>query len=141
MNVMGRGGHRYLIEHAEGRELDFASLLWEALFSDRSLQGAQFRSELDGVFLHWRRLVRVFTSYRMSSWNGLSPDLRHLVNTLKSLTVSTRVAYPRLHSTPEIEGEIAERSGIAAAATNGAYWNAVYRNVYRTNFRGECISN
>jgi len=55
---MGKGGRRYPIEHAEGRELDFASLLWEALFSDRSLQGAQFRSELEGVFLRWSRLVR-----------------------------------------------------------------------------------
>ena len=39
---MGKGGRRYPIEHAEGRELDFASLLWEALFSDKSLQGDQF---------------------------------------------------------------------------------------------------
>ena len=40
---MGKGGRRYPIEHAEGRELDFASLpLGEALFSDKSLQGDQF---------------------------------------------------------------------------------------------------
>ena len=115
---MGRGGRRYPIEHAEGRELDFASLLWEALFSHKSPQGAQFRSELDGVFLHWRRLVRVLTSYRTSFWNGPSSDLRHLVDSLKSLTVSTRVAYPRPHTTPEIESEIAERSGIAATVIN-----------------------
>ena len=115
---MGRGGHRYPIEHAEGRELDFASLLWEALFSDGSQQGVRFRSELDGVFLRWRRLVTVLTSYRTSTWNGPSSDLQHLVDSLKSLTIPTRVVYPRPHSTPEIEAEIAERSGIAAAAIN-----------------------
>ena len=115
---MGKGGRRYPIEYAEGRELDFASLLWEALFSDRSPQGVRFRSELDGIFIRWRRLVRVLTSYRTSSWNGPSSDLRHLVDSLKSLTIPTRVVYPRPHSTPEIEGEIAERLGIAAAAIN-----------------------
>jgi hypothetical protein len=129
---MGRGGHRYPIEHAEGRELDFASLLWEALLSDRSPQGVRFRSELDGIFLRWRRLVDVLNSYRASSWNGPSSDLQHLVDSLKSLTVPTRVVYPRPHSTPEIEAEIAERSGIAAAAikevcgeliTDGRYVN------------------
>ena len=113
---MGRGGRRYPIEHAEGRELDFASLLWEALFSDMSPQGARFRSELDGIFLRWRRLVDVLNSYRASSWNGPSSDLQHLLDSLKSLTVPTLVAYPRPHTTPEIEAEIAERSGIAAAA-------------------------
>ena len=52
---MTRGGHRYPIEHAEGREFDFASLLWEALFSDMSPQGVRFRSELDDVYLRSRR--------------------------------------------------------------------------------------
>ncbi len=106
---MGRGGHRYPIEHAEGRELDFASLLWEALFSHKSQQGAQFRSELDDIYLRWRRLVGVLNSYRTSSWKGPSSDLQHLVDSLKSLTVPTRVVYPRPHSTPEIEAEIAWR--------------------------------
>jgi len=67
---MTRGGHRYPIEHAEGREFDFASLLWEALFSDMSPQGVRFRSELDDVYLRSRRLIGVLTSYRTPSWNG-----------------------------------------------------------------------
>ena len=67
---MTRGGHRYPIEHTEGCELDFASLLWEAFFSDRSPQGGHFRSELDDVYLRSRRLIGVLTSYRTPSWNG-----------------------------------------------------------------------
>ena len=115
---MTRGRRRYPIEHAEGRELDFASLLWGALFSDESRQGALFRSELDIIFFRWDRLVRVLTHYRTHSWNGPSSDLQHLLDSLKSLTVPTLVAYPRPHTTSEMEGEIAERSGIAAAVIN-----------------------
>ena len=54
---MGKGGRRYPIEHADGRELDFANLLWEALFSHKSQQGAQFRSELDDIYLRSRSLA------------------------------------------------------------------------------------
>jgi hypothetical protein len=61
---MTRGGHHYPIEHVEGRELDFANLLWEALLSDRSPRGAQFSSELDNVYLRSLsgRLVRLLNA-------------------------------------------------------------------------------
>ena len=117
---MGRGGHRYPIEHAEGRELDFASLLWDALFSHKSPQGAQFRSELDDIYLRWRRLVKVLTSYRTSSWNGPSSDLQHLVDSLKSLTIPTQVVYPR----PDVSYYLDEVKKFCLKFNLDAWWAA-----------------
>ena len=61
--LSGIGGDQRPLIPPEGRDLCYASLVFEALWQDTSPAGRQFAKESEELYLYWRRLVKGITSY------------------------------------------------------------------------------
>ena len=62
---MPSGGDRRSIIRPEGRDLQYASLLFLAMCKDTSEAGILFNRERESLFRCWVRLIRILCRYRV----------------------------------------------------------------------------
>ena len=62
--MAGRGGDQRPLSPPYGRDLFYASLLFERIWNRRSEAGRRFAREHERLYKHWRRLVKAMITYR-----------------------------------------------------------------------------
>ena len=72
---MPKGGDRRPIYKSEGQELNYASLLMQALAEDTSESGLAFNVEREQLFHRYERLVRVLIQHPPHGWGMLPSEL------------------------------------------------------------------
>ena len=116
------GGQRALIP-PEGRDLCYASLVFEALWQDTSPAGRQFAIESEELYLSWRRLVKGI----ISSNGGTSPlgAIQDTQRDLELLAYNHRnQSYPKPRALTDEENACLEwRTAIANDARLDIYLN------------------
>jgi hypothetical protein len=121
---MPRGGDRRPIRAPQGRDLDYASLLFAAMCEGSSKASKRFNMEREILFLRWERLLRVLGQYTVPGWGGPPSTLDRIENYLEIAAISRSVIYPSPRPlTVEEDRQVRYREAVAGEALEEIYWN------------------